>query len=71
MANLGFFGMPVPENLGGSGYIPGFKVKRLYRDARVTRIYEGAKQIQRNLIAHELGKGAFSFDARMAHVKPV
>ena len=32
---------------GGSGYIRGFEVERLYRDAKITQIYEGTNQIQR------------------------
>jgi len=44
---------------GGSGYIRGFEVERLYRDAKITQIYEGTNQIQRAIIARELiGKGA-------------
>jgi hypothetical protein len=39
---------------GGSGYIRGFEVERLYRDAKITQIYEGANQIQRSIIAREL-----------------
>jgi alkylation response protein AidB-like acyl-CoA dehydrogenase len=39
---------------GGSGYIRGFEVERLYRDAKVTQIYEGTNQIQRTIIAREL-----------------
>ncbi len=39
---------------GGSGYIRGFEVERLYRDAKVTQIYEGTNQIQRAIIAREL-----------------
>jgi alkylation response protein AidB-like acyl-CoA dehydrogenase len=39
---------------GGSGYIRGFEVERLYRDAKITQIYEGTNQIQRNIIAREL-----------------
>ncbi len=39
---------------GGSGYIRGFEVERLYRDAKITQIYEGTNQIQRNLIARHL-----------------
>ncbi|MDQ2064844.1 acyl-CoA dehydrogenase family protein [Xinfangfangia sp. CPCC 101601] len=39
---------------GGSGYIRGFEVERLYRDAKVTQIYEGTNQIQRSIIAREL-----------------
>jgi alkylation response protein AidB-like acyl-CoA dehydrogenase len=39
---------------GGTGYIRGFEVERLYRDAKVTQIYEGTNQIQRLLIARQL-----------------
>ena len=41
---------------GGSGYIRGFEVERLYRDAKITQIYEGTQQIQRTIIARELIK---------------
>jgi alkylation response protein AidB-like acyl-CoA dehydrogenase len=39
---------------GGSGYIRGVTVERLYRDAKITQIYEGTNQIQRHIIAREL-----------------
>ena len=39
---------------GGSGYIRGFEVERLYRDAKITQIYEGTNQIQRKIIARHL-----------------
>jgi alkylation response protein AidB-like acyl-CoA dehydrogenase len=39
---------------GGSGYIRGFEVERLYRDAKITQIYEGTNQIQRDIIARSL-----------------
>lgn len=39
---------------GGSGYIQGFEVERLYRDAKITQIYEGTNQVQRSIIAREL-----------------
>lgn len=46
---------------GGSGYIKGFEVERLYRDAKITQIYEGTNQIQRMIIARELmAKGAMA-----------
>jgi alkylation response protein AidB-like acyl-CoA dehydrogenase len=41
---------------GGSGYIRGFEVERLYRDAKITQIYEGTNQIQRMIIARDLLK---------------
>jgi alkylation response protein AidB-like acyl-CoA dehydrogenase len=39
---------------GGSGYIRGFEVERLFRDAKITQIYEGTNQIQRMIISREL-----------------
>ena len=41
---------------GGSGYIKGYEVERLYRDAKITQIYEGTNQIQRTIVARELLK---------------
>lgn len=39
---------------GGIGYIRGTEVERLYRDAKITQIYEGTNQIQRMIIARNL-----------------
>ncbi len=39
---------------GGSGYIRGIAVERLYRDVRLFRIYEGTSQIQQLVIAREM-----------------
>ena len=39
---------------GGYGYLQDFPVERIYRDVRVTQIYEGASDIQRMLIARDL-----------------
>ncbi|WP_335998562.1 acyl-CoA dehydrogenase family protein [Halorientalis halophila] len=39
---------------GGYGYTTDFDVERLYRDAKVTTIYEGTTEIQKNVIAREL-----------------
>lgn len=39
---------------GGTGYIRGVEVERLYRDAKITQIYEGTNQIQRLIIARQL-----------------
>ncbi|MEM9381140.1 MAG: acyl-CoA dehydrogenase family protein [Planctomycetota bacterium] len=39
---------------GGAGYTDHFHVERLFRDARITEIYEGATDIQRLVIARAL-----------------
>ncbi|ARI76889.1 acyl-CoA dehydrogenase family protein [Halobacillus mangrovi] len=39
---------------GGIGYIKEYPIERYYRDARITKIYEGTTQIQKNIIASEL-----------------
>ncbi len=41
---------------GGIGYISDYPVERFYRDARITRIYEGTSEIQKNIIAAQLNK---------------
>ncbi|MEJ2476610.1 MAG: acyl-CoA dehydrogenase family protein, partial [Desulfobacterales bacterium] len=40
--------------LGGYGYITEYEVERFYRDAKITEIYEGTKEIQKNTIAGAL-----------------
>ncbi|MDE2180719.1 MAG: acyl-CoA dehydrogenase [candidate division NC10 bacterium] len=39
---------------GGYGYLYDFPAQRLFRDARITEIYEGTSEIQRMVIAHQL-----------------
>ena len=39
---------------GGYGYTTDFPVERLYRDAKITTIYEGTSEIQKKVIAREL-----------------
>ncbi len=39
---------------GGIGYMRDYPIERFYRDARITKIYEGTSQIQKNIIANEL-----------------
>ena len=42
---------------GGTGFLKGMDVERMYRDAKITTIYEGTNEIQRVVIAsHILGK---------------
>ena len=42
---------------GGMGYSTEYPVEKLFRDAKVLQIYEGTSEIQRNIIARELGRG--------------
>jgi alkylation response protein AidB-like acyl-CoA dehydrogenase len=39
---------------GGSGFVNECRVEQLYRDARITTIYEGTSEIQRHVIAREV-----------------
>ncbi|MDX1744748.1 MAG: acyl-CoA dehydrogenase family protein [Halobacteriales archaeon] len=39
---------------GGAGYVSDFPAERYYRDARITKIYEGTSEIQRNIIADRI-----------------
>ncbi|ASS97679.1 acyl-CoA dehydrogenase [Geobacillus thermocatenulatus] len=41
---------------GGLGYMKDYPIERYFRDARITKIYEGTSEIQRNIIASELRK---------------
>ena len=60
MADLGFFGILVPEEYGGlgldggSGYTTDFPVERYWRDARLTKIFEGTSEIQLKIISDAL-----------------
>ncbi len=42
--------------LGGYGYMRDYPVEKYMRDAKITQIYEGTNQIQRNIIALEVLK---------------
>jgi len=44
--------------LGGYGYMKEYPVEKFMRDAKITQIYEGTNQIQRNVIAQHLIKEA-------------
>ena len=39
---------------GGAGFVSDFPAERYYRDARITKIYEGTSEIQKNIIAERL-----------------
>lgn len=42
------------QTLGGYGYLNDFPLERIYRDVRVTQIYEGTSDVQRMVIARAL-----------------
>ncbi|WP_457389500.1 acyl-CoA dehydrogenase family protein [Roseateles sp. P5_E1] len=42
---------------GGYGYLSDFPVERIYRDVRVTQIYEGTSEVQKILIGRALAAG--------------
>lgn len=42
---------------GGYGYMKDYPIERLYRDARILRIYEGTSEVQKIVIAKEILKG--------------
>ena len=44
------------QTLGGYGYVADFPVERIYRDVRVTQIYEGTSDIQRLVISREIAR---------------
>jgi len=39
---------------GGAGYVSDHDVERFFRDARITKIYDGTSEIQKNIIADQL-----------------
>ncbi len=39
---------------GGYGYMDEYRVQRLYRDAKILEIYEGAKEIEKTIVARSL-----------------
>jgi acyl-CoA dehydrogenase len=42
------------QTLGGYGYSAEYPAERLYRDAKITELYEGTSEIQRVVIARDL-----------------
>lgn len=42
--------------LGGYGYIKDYPIERMFRDAKLTQIFEGANQIQKMIIGREISK---------------
>lgn len=54
------------QMFGGLGVKSGVKVEELYREIRALRIYEGATEVQKIVIAREMLKAAESVDAMKA-----
>ena len=44
---------------GGYGYMGEYTISRFYRDAKVLEIYEGTKEIEKELVARNLLKKQF------------
>jgi len=42
---------------GGYGYIAEYDIERIYRDVRITELYEGTTEIQKNMVARFLIRG--------------
>ena len=42
---------------GGYGYISEYDIERIYRDIRITELYEGTTEIQKNMVARFLLRG--------------
>jgi acyl-CoA dehydrogenase len=48
----------VLQMFGGQGVVSNSPIERLYRDIRALRIYEGATEVQKLIIAREVLKNA-------------
>jgi len=48
--------------LSGYGFLKDFEVERMFRDAKLTQIFEGTNQIQRLVVARQILKESMSFN---------
>jgi 3-(methylthio)propanoyl-CoA dehydrogenase len=58
---------------GGTGYMKDFPIERIYRDARITTIYEGTSQLQVVAAIRYVGNGGYLANMReraLQQVKP-
>ena len=44
---------------GGYGYMGEYDISRIYRDAKILEIYEGSKEIEKEIVARNLLKKQF------------
>ncbi len=58
------------QMFGGQGVRKGVKVEELYREIRALRIYEGATEVQKVVIAREALKSRAQESARRCGVRP-
>jgi cyclohexane-1-carbonyl-CoA dehydrogenase len=49
--------------LSGYGFLKDFEVERMFRDAKLTQIFEGTNQIQRLVVARQILKESMSFNS--------
>lgn len=47
---------------GGVGYMRDYPIEKMFRDAKITQIYEGANQVLRNAIAFELRRQKWTLE---------
>ncbi len=64
--SLGYVVDETVQVYGGYGYSKEFPAERAYRDARITRIYEGTNEINRTIITTRLLKAAAKGDLPLA-----
>ena len=41
---------------GGYGYLKEYAIERMFRDAKITQIYDGSNQIMRQIVADQINK---------------